>query len=677
MPSPSLTRLKAAAASFVMGLSAYGCGGGDPGTTADSSATAASTSTSAANSTIAAAAQTPAVNLLAPLVASTTAPSNVTSGLNYVAPSMAGAQSAAPAKAHSGLGLNLGPWSYFQPDLPTLDLMKKGSYWYTQCATSDPSCSGFVSGGSSWDTKEQAKLDLDSQGWVRSLPKSTDTTVKYRSVATMVFSGGFQPAGRYVVLYKGSGTLTFNGAGSRIAAESKPGRDVVMMKNDSTAGFWLTISAINVADPLRDIRIYAPGGVCSNAPKQHVDDASACSPASGSSVFVPYETLAQQQSFYPAYLNDLTGFRTLRFMDWGRTNFSKVASWKDRPQLTDRTWAGDNGVPVELSFQLAAATKADPWINIPMLADDDYVRQFAVLAKANLPSGVNLILEYSNETWNLGFPVAQVLLDRARAEWPQEVAKGTPADQLRLNYYAKRSVQICQMVKAEFGSDASRVKCVVNTQAAVPTTTDTVLACKIAQLDLGNICATYFDAVAIAPYFAFYLGDLKYRDEIKSWYPNADFGLSHWFEEILGMSADGKVVTPPLAKLGSGAPTGSVGMAKSWVQGSKLVADKYKIPLWAYEGGQHITQQPYDKDTQFFTLMKAANRDPRMAQAYDRMMQDWIDAGGQTFVYFTHVDIAKTWGIFGLKESPTDNAAPKWQAVTRQRDNISCWWAGC
>ncbi len=658
------SRLKAVLATFAVGFSISGCGGGDVEEIPSVQTFTEPTAVSLADpQTISATGGVAVGSTVHPALVSGVAGS--------------GAPVTAPAR-RSGVGLNLGPWSYYQPDLPTLDLMKKASPWFTQCAASSPSCTEFTAGASAWDTKEQDKLDMDNQGWVRKLPLPTDTTVKYRSVATMVFSGGYQPPGRYVVLYEGRGTLTFNGAGTRIVGESRPGRDVVLMKNDSAAGFWLTISAINPADPLRDIQIYAPGGVCSNSPRQHVDDASACEAPAGSGTFIPYETLAQrQQLFYPAYLKDLTGFRTLRFMDWGRTNFSKVSSWKNRPQLTDRSWAGDNGVPIELAFQLAAAAKADPWINIPMLADDDYVRQFATLARTSLHSGDNLILEYANETWNLGFPVAKVLLERARTEWPQEVAKGTRDDQLSLNYYAKRSVQICQMVKTEFGNAASSVKCVVNTQAAVPNTTDTVLGCKIAQQDLGNACASHFDAVAIAPYFAHYLGDLKYRDEIKGWFANADMGVSRWFEEILGLSADGKATTPPLAKLSSGATLGAVAMAKSWVQSSKLVADKYKVPLWAYEGGQHITQLPYDKDPQFFPVMKAVNRDPRMAQAYDRMMQDWISAGGQTFVYFTHVDIAKTWGIFGLKESPADDAAPKWQAAMRQRDTVSCWWAGC
>ena len=40
---------------------------------------------------------------------------------------------------------------------------------------------------------------------------------------TWLYGGGFQPAGKYVVLYDGVGTMTYSGAATKIAAESKPG----------------------------------------------------------------------------------------------------------------------------------------------------------------------------------------------------------------------------------------------------------------------------------------------------------------------------------------------------------------------------------------------------------------------------------------------------------------------
>jgi hypothetical protein len=45
----------------------------------------------------------------------------------------------------------------------------------------------------------------------------------------------------------------------------------------------------------------------------------------------------------------------------------------------------------------------DMWINIPISADDDYIRRLAMLLKSNLEPGLNIYIEESNEVWNFGF----------------------------------------------------------------------------------------------------------------------------------------------------------------------------------------------------------------------------------------------------------------------------------
>jgi hypothetical protein len=39
------------------------------------------------------------------------------------------------------------------------------------------------------------------------------------------------------------------------------------------------------------------------------------------------------------------------------------------------------------------------WINIPAMANDDYVLNAAKLIKDNLDESVNVYVEYSNELW--------------------------------------------------------------------------------------------------------------------------------------------------------------------------------------------------------------------------------------------------------------------------------------
>ena len=59
-----------------------------------------------------------------------------------------------------------------------------------------------------------------------------------------------------------------------------------------------------------------------------------------------------------------------------------------------------SGVAIEHLIQLAVAQNANPWFNIPTLADDDYITQFGTLVFNQLPSGYKAYVEYGNELWN-------------------------------------------------------------------------------------------------------------------------------------------------------------------------------------------------------------------------------------------------------------------------------------
>lgn len=570
---------------------------------------------------------------------------------------LAGAAAAAP---RTPVALNLGAWNYYQADLPTLDLMKKASPWITQCRA----CKDLPAGATAWDTKEAAQLDLDENGWVRSLPTG-QAPQRFREVATLITANGYQPAGEYIVRYQGKGTIEYNGAGRKVAERSRPGRDVVRVDNQDTSAFWLTLTQIDRQTPLHDIQIFAPGGVCSLAPGRAVDDPNSCT-GSGNK-FLSNEELAERQVFSPGLLTDLKGFRALRFMDWGNTNASTLASWDKRPRLAHRTWAGPDGVPVEAMLEVARLSDSDPWINLPTRADLRYATQLGLLAKERLAPGHRLILEYTNEAWNTAFPAASWLLDEGRRSWPEAAGRAGSQDLLRHNAYAMRSVQFCQAAKAAAGAD--KVLCVLNTQGAVPQQIEAVLACELARASLQlPHCGRGVDAVAIAPYFGYTVGSRERRAEVNEWMGRPDGGLGALFKDIQGGDGD---KAPP------GRPGSALAMAKLWMTDAKRVADRYGVALWAYEGGHHLATFPGDQDTRFFGLMKAATRSPQMVRAYARMIDDWQRVGGQVFAYYKHAGMPAPWGAFGLKETYLDDASPLWREVTRQRDQLTCGWPGC
>jgi hypothetical protein len=586
---------------------------------------------------------------------------------------------ALPQGQRSAVGMNLSGWDYWVPDIPLIDQFKRGSGWLTQCYyPTDVNCKNFTGGAGSWDTLEESKLDLDEHGWVKSLPNTNDNSVKYRYVSTVLFAGNgkSQPAGKYTVLYEGKGTIEYGMIGSKVANESAPGRDIVQVA-DVDGGLLISIKATDPADYIRNVRVLPPGGVCQNAQNDYAASASDCA-ARGTGAFVPFEKFAIDRWWHPYFVSELKGFRTLRFMDWGKTNSNHMVNWTERPRRHDAFWAGVNGVPFEAMFDLADVTGSDPWINLGTYVNDDYAKNFGRRAKARLGVGRTLYLEYANEPWNYAFTNSHWMKDQAAAKWPDQIAKGQSAYTLQNSWYGLRSAQLCQIVKAEFGADANRVKCVANGQAANAWISNEQLSCPFAAAELGKPCGQVLNALSIAPYFAAYIGDLAVRSTVSTWYKDADGGLSKMFEEILAVDANGNKVTPPLygktieSKLG-----GAVEATKTWVVDNKAVADKFALPMLSYEGGQHLTMWGGDTDQKWQDLFIAANRDPRMGKAYTKMMENWQAAGGQTFTFYSHIARPTGWGAWGAKETQYTTQGVKWQAMLPYRDTRSCWWTGC
>jgi len=585
---------------------------------------------------------------------------------------------AAPA-SRSGVGLNLGSWDYYSPDLPLVDQFKRSSGWLTQCeAERDPGCKGFAEGAGTWDTREQHKLELDAQGWVKRLPAADDRSTRFRSVAVLLFNGNgnAHPAGKYVVTYDGKGVLVHDLIGRKLDRESRPGRDVVEVSNQSEGGWRIAIKATDPQNPLRNIRVLPPGGACQKALDRYVDSAAGCTPSDGP--FVPFERFPVDRLWHPRFLQDLRGFRVLRFMDWGHTNDTTVQQWAERPRFDAAHWSMGNGVPFEAMLDLSQAVGADPWFTLPMRASDDYVRGFAKLLREKLPAGRVAIVEYANEPWNQAFPVSKWMRQQALSHWPGGAARAGGEEALAINWYAWRSVRICQAIKAEWGGTPAPVRCVLNGQADYPDLTRQMLACPQAAAELGAPCGKRVDALAIAPYFGGYLGDAALRPLLADWPKDPDGGRGRLFQELLAEDARGAPARPPLQGRHRDAPEGgALAQSRGRMRTAKALADAYGLPMWAYEAGQHLTLPGGADDPAWLALITAANRDPRMARAYERSLADWRAAGGQLIVWFNHIGVPSRWGAWGLKETQFSDAAPKWQAVRAMRDEIACWWPGC
>ena len=327
--------------------------------------------------------------------------------------------------------------------------------------------------------------------------------------------------------------------------------------------------------------------------------------------------------FTTPFLNHIARFKTLRFMDWLRTNNNPVSSWATRASPENTHHASKAGVPWEHIIALANQTGKDIWINLPIAADDDYVLQLAKLLKTSLKAHCRIYLEYSNEIWNGGF--GQYNSNRVAAI--QEV-QGNPASPLAYDgnnkpqivafrRVAKRLKEISDIFRSVYGDAAmmSIIRPVFSSQVVQPLTAKVGL--EFVEAVYGPP-SRYFYALAGAPYFN--LGNQQTTEGLTS-------------EQVLSAMNDSISKLPTVNALET-----NVALA-SW----------YGLKFLAYEGGSD-TFGPGS-----VAAKKAASLDPRMLDVCTAYLTSWYRQGGEMLMWF--MAGAGNWDTqYGTWELTTDLA---------------------
>lgn len=318
-------------------------------------------------------------------------------------------------------------------------------------------------------------------------------------------------------------------------------------------------------------------------------------------------------SLSPEFLSLLTGFKTLRFMEWqlGTTDNTPV-TWASRNKVGDGDYLRNDGVPVELIVQTANSAGADAWVTVPWNADDDYVTRFATYVRDNLASGRQVYVEVSNEVWNGGSAVGAQACAEAKAEKLASINGGDPCNRER---YAEKTKQVMQIWSTVFAGQMNRLVRVAGMQHVSPWWTN-------ASLSYLNL-AQSVDAVATAPYFG------------------ADI--------VDSMTLDQAMAALP------GKATEAVNLG---VQ-QKATAQKFGLRYVTYEGGQHVVLP------NSLTLEQQIQRDPRMFDVYQQFISAWRDQVGDQLNLFTLIGSISQYGGWGLSEYPGQplTGAPKLRAA--------------
>ncbi len=476
------------------------------------------------------------------------------------------------------IGINLAKVAPWSPEIPFVNPFKTSRWAW--------SIKGFP----------QIVEGLDERGWIEAL-QPPEPGVK---AVALLFEGMDKDSprsGRWICHYEGEGEITYRLGARKIAGESIPGRDVIQV---GLATVFIEITSLK-ENPIRNIWLEKEGQP------------------------------AGLGFFNPDFLEVIKPFKVIRFMDWQKINDSTQKEWSDRPVPQDAQWT-IKGAPLEVMVSLVNRLDVDPWFNMPHMATDDYVLNFAEYIRDNLGLGRKVYIEYTNEDWNSIFP---------QSAWIEEQAKSEGVK--RFEWFARRTAQIINICKEVLGN---RVIGVLATQAAWPglgrSTIDFLRR-------TGGFCS--IDAIAIAPYFGHYLGDPRFLEQTEK------MTLDEMFQEL----TDGKILNlqgKPIA------PQGALKIAyRNMDAYSKLCQENGKA-LVAYEGGQHLAGFGRARSSKrLMDLFVAANRDPRMGEIYQEYLQYWRKAGGGVFCHFNSVTRPTGSGSWGAMENLLDRENPKYRAL--------------
>jgi hypothetical protein len=488
---------------------------------------------------------------------------------------------------HPLLGTNLAAVADYSRELPFVDVFKMARPWIPQQT------------GQPWG--QGPALALDANGWITSLqPGQYAETILMDNALD---DQAHYPIGQYTLLYDGQGTIAFDLQSATIVSQSQ-GQIIVNVPAGGN-GVYLMVTATNAGNPIRNIRFIMPG----------------------------YASSYQTQPFNPAFVQSLQGFRALRFMEWALINGSAVQQWTDRPLTTDYTWML-RGVPLEIQIELANQLGLPPWFNIPAMASDNYVQQFASLVNSQLHSNLTFYLEYSNETWNSAFSQHAYVQSQGLA-----LGLNTDPTVAAADYTAYRAVQIFGLAKAQLHAPSRMIRVIASQAANWWLSEQTLLFQKAYQ---------QADVLASAPYF-------NCSDATTGGF--GVLGDPSTAAQVAAMTVD-QIIDIELQHIN--------GCALQEIESNAGLAREYGVKLAAYEGGQSLVGYGGAENNSTLTsLFEAANRSPRMTSLYATYLQNWVAAGGDLFLHFTDVQAYTKWGSWGAMEYLGEPAAsaPKYEAL--------------
>lgn len=520
-------------------------------------------------------------------------------------------------------------------------------------------------------------LSYSTTGWPTGVTGDTQL-VKFMNVGI----DGQYPAGEYVIHWEGSGgTLQIDGDGSNLRCEDGnpisacPSRRGLFEVSPSAEGIVLYIipdsaAAYSPANHIRDIRVIMPGGMCGTSPA-NLDRFAYCANSrggqgmcgTGESCYdfddIHWNRYTQNFSdiqnpdvlFHPFTMRKLRKYRAIRYQELLHMQGTTVTDWNSRTQKEDHAWTGLDGVPPEITVHMSNLLNADAWINIPHLATDGYVTNFATYVAANLTGTLDVYLEYSNEPWNpdtTNFPQSQYFLDEAIAN---NIGVGQQ-DYIRKSLaYVDRALEVFALWNPIFG--APRTTRLISSWGGFNDVAPAMLTYPGAA---GNV-----DAMAVGPYIGIYMAFAEHESTVENW------TVETVYREIY----EGVLNDPD-------APNGALASTIQMMDDNRTIADTYGVRLLGYESGGHLWAAATESNQNIRRLFRNVVYDSRFGDLYTRIYDHWRSIDGELINNFAFMFPHRNdqFGSLPNEYAQCENY-PKDGGINTFIINNDCWWTNC
>lgn len=533
------------------------------------------------------------------------------------------------------IGNAVAPIHYYMTAWTVTDMFKMAGF-EEEIGNTDPSRAWTPVIEGRWAMDRRADVPTDEVGWATSLDLRGGGTA---DALTTIVAGPEDPTvfpnGTYRVLWEGEGSISIDGYETTEVVDGE-----MTFEYDGTRGILLSIIETDPNDNgnyIRNIQVLRP-------------DAEAGA------------------RFHARYLDDIRPYAVIRPLHFhgDQLTYGPRLAWEDRKPEEYSHWGGALGAPYEVSIDLANQSESDLWLNVPVAAADSFMRGLARLVAAELYSDRRLYIELGNELWNFSDPYElgrNYAHEQARTRWPgvegtvTDYSDGDPVSRNMMIYswQGSRTAEMAEIFRSAF-SDPKRVVVVLAGQmgASVPFyhPSRLLLESPIWVAEEGaEPAATHADAFAVAPYVQEEEGVIEFpRTSPEAFIAEAIRyirGEGRW-------TADGD--EPGL---------------RYAIRSDAVLAEKFELPLIAYEGGQHFTGSSYTRDI--------ISTHPDMYELYLALFEVWETEGGGLFVHYAGIiprgvnEPGTEPGYFesenfGIKERQTETEAdaPKWRALRDQ-----------